>query len=421
MAGFSELIKNFGRTRDYIRDFFVYGFKRRSDFHSRSSRTYDDEKRRAECWLGDCVRCDDSVHGRQVSISVDSGHIPENPLYQAYRARSFTDNDIRLHFFLLDLLSAAEEPMSVADICDALYSRYDMLFESQTVRNKLREYTGEGIVRSCRSGKNLMYCLSEDTADSFTGAFPGLADAIAFFSEAPGFGIAGNTLLRAAGMKNEYFIIKHNYLVHTLEDEILLELLTAASQKCSAVIKTAGTFRRDLPDGARNVTVVPMQAATSVQTGRRFLSAYVPELGVFRSYRLDYIREVVTGGPFADYDAVYARFREALKRSFGVSFTCPDKDVSPLVLTVSAGAGEEHIVRRLIREKRCGTLEKTGEGLYRLTFDVADPLEIMHWAKTLIGRTVSIEGGTEKIREQYRDDIRRMYEMYGGEEDDTVQ
>ena len=102
MSGFSELIKNFGKTRDYVRDFFIYGCKVRNDFDKKSARTYDDEKRRVESWMGDCIRYDDSVRGRQVSISVDCGKIPENPLYNAYYARSFTDNDIRLHFLLTD-------------------------------------------------------------------------------------------------------------------------------------------------------------------------------------------------------------------------------------------------------------------------------------------------------------------------------
>ncbi len=31
MAGFSELIKNFEKTRDYVRDFFIYGYKVRND------------------------------------------------------------------------------------------------------------------------------------------------------------------------------------------------------------------------------------------------------------------------------------------------------------------------------------------------------------------------------------------------------
>ena len=71
MSRFSELIKNFDKTRDYVRDFFIYGFKMRNDFERKSSRTYDDEKRRVESWLGNYVRYDDSQRGRQMSITVD--------------------------------------------------------------------------------------------------------------------------------------------------------------------------------------------------------------------------------------------------------------------------------------------------------------------------------------------------------------
>ena len=45
MAEFQELIKNFDRIRDYMRQFYVYGFKVRNDFSEKSSRTYDNERR----------------------------------------------------------------------------------------------------------------------------------------------------------------------------------------------------------------------------------------------------------------------------------------------------------------------------------------------------------------------------------------
>ena len=32
MSEFQELIKSFPKTRDYVRDFFVYGFKTRNEF-----------------------------------------------------------------------------------------------------------------------------------------------------------------------------------------------------------------------------------------------------------------------------------------------------------------------------------------------------------------------------------------------------
>ena len=37
MAEFQELIKNFDRIRDYMRQFYVYGFKSRNDFDAKSA------------------------------------------------------------------------------------------------------------------------------------------------------------------------------------------------------------------------------------------------------------------------------------------------------------------------------------------------------------------------------------------------
>ena len=38
MSEFQELIKNFDKIRDYMRQFYVYGFKVRSDFDAKSAR-----------------------------------------------------------------------------------------------------------------------------------------------------------------------------------------------------------------------------------------------------------------------------------------------------------------------------------------------------------------------------------------------
>ena len=413
MSGFSELIGSFSRTREYIREFFLFGCNRRQGFQGSKGRTYDDDKRRAECWLEGYVRHEDSVKGRQVSLSVDSARVPENPLYQAYRAKSFNDNDIHLYFFLTDILAGASGPLELSEICDRLSRYSDTVYDIQTVRGRLKQYAEEGIVKVVVSGRKHCYAPSGDDFDSFLEQFPGLENALAFFSEAPGFGIVGNTLLRAGGMKNEHFFFKHNYLMHTLDDEVLLQLLTAASQKCTADITIAGEEKK--------VNAVPMQAAVSVQTGRCCLSAYVPAEKRFRSFRLDFIREARTAAPCEDYDRLCERYRRELSRCFGLSPEGGGEDAEPLVMTVYAGKSEDYIVRRLIREKRCGSFEDLGDGLYRLTFDVVDPEEVMRWAKTLICRTVSIEGGTEAIRRKYREDIRRMYEIYGGDADDAVQ
>ena len=46
MSEYKELIKQFDKIRSYVRDFYVYGFKTREDFHEKSGRTYDNQRRR---------------------------------------------------------------------------------------------------------------------------------------------------------------------------------------------------------------------------------------------------------------------------------------------------------------------------------------------------------------------------------------
>ena len=78
---YSELIKNFSRIREYMRQFYVYGFRRRDEYTKRSPRSYDNERRRIESWLGDYMSFRQNSDGRQVFLSVDSRAIPVNPLY----------------------------------------------------------------------------------------------------------------------------------------------------------------------------------------------------------------------------------------------------------------------------------------------------------------------------------------------------
>ena len=189
MAEFQELIKNFDRIRDYMRQFYIYGFKARTEFDGKSARTYDNERRRIESWLADYTRADYTSKGKHVYINVDSKEIPQNPLYTAWKSKSFTDNDLMLHFFILDqmiedgnenagMAKAGEEQVGAAqndaaqaeaaqteaaqagaanpkspspggltagELCDRICADYGVVFDSQTVRLKLKEYESLGL------------------------------------------------------------------------------------------------------------------------------------------------------------------------------------------------------------------------------------------------------------------------------------
>lgn len=78
---YSELIKNFEKVRAYMREFYVYGFKSRTEYDAKSARSYDDERRRLESWLGDYMRFTQTPEGKNVFLSVDSRVTRKNPFY----------------------------------------------------------------------------------------------------------------------------------------------------------------------------------------------------------------------------------------------------------------------------------------------------------------------------------------------------
>ena len=69
-VAYSELIKNFERIRDYMREFYVYGFKSRNEYTAKSARSYDNERRRIESWLGDFMLFKQNAAGKNVFLSV---------------------------------------------------------------------------------------------------------------------------------------------------------------------------------------------------------------------------------------------------------------------------------------------------------------------------------------------------------------
>ena len=78
---FNELIKNFDNIRLLMRDFYVFGFRSRADFADKSARSYDNERRRIESWLGEYMYFRQNTGGKNYFISVDSRKIRHNPFY----------------------------------------------------------------------------------------------------------------------------------------------------------------------------------------------------------------------------------------------------------------------------------------------------------------------------------------------------
>lgn len=86
-----------------MREFYVYGFKSREEFNNKSSRSYDDERRRVENCLGDYMNFRTTSKGKNVFISIDSRMVRHNPLYKAWKLIAVLAFLIVTGFFVLVL------------------------------------------------------------------------------------------------------------------------------------------------------------------------------------------------------------------------------------------------------------------------------------------------------------------------------
>ena len=136
----------------------------------------------------------------------------------------------------------------------------------------------------------------------------------------------------------------------------------------------------------------------------------------FTSLRLDYITALsLLPGQEEDGDC-RALAEERLAHSWGAALHNSPR-LERFSMTVAVDKVKEHyIIQRLRRESRGGTVEQVEPGLWRCTRYVCDTGEMMNWVKTFIGRIVSLEGDNQRAIDRFYDDIRRMAELYGGED-----
>ena len=409
---YSELIKNFSKIRDYMRQFYVYGFRKRDEYDRRSARSYDDERRRIESWLGEYMSFRQESSGKITFISVDSGRVRSNPLYKAFKAKSFTSNDIVLSFCILDILQEGVR-MSVSEITDIIAEEYMSAFETPkvfdeaVVRNKLKEYAEEGLLQKTKEGRRVLYERSADTVDP-----EAWKEAVAFYSEADPLGVIGSFLLDRLPESPDYFRFKHHYLLYALESDILCSLLEAITDDLDAEIEVRG--RRH--DGLRRYHVLPLRILLSTENGRGYLLALEREHRRFNLYRLDRIESVKKEGPADGKENVLPGAEEFMRFLWNASGG-DDQTPQHLEMVVRAKPEEFFIPQRLEREGRHGALEKIDEERYRFSIDVYDAAEMRPWLRTFIGRIESLTCSDPEVTKVFYEDLDAMYAMYGGAED----
>ena len=419
---YSELIKNLDTLRTYIRSFYIYGFKSRDKFTGKSTRTYDDEKRRLENYLDGYMTFRPDENGKVNFVSIDSRHTPHNPLYKLFKAKSFTAMDISLHFMVMDILAGAEKK-SLNQILDEINSVYldgfssEVVPEESTLRKKLKEYEELGLIKSEKDGKTMLYCRTP------LSDLSGLKDVLNFFSETDPCGVIGNFLFdklpKEAQQEGEIFQYKHHYITSTIESDFVEQVFQAIREHRYLTIEQ----KRSEDDRTFPNEVIPLMIYQSTQGGRMYLMAYRPRGKYFLALRFDYIVGMETGGVYEGFEQKRAEFEKLRNHIWGVALKQNKKhnDTTTVHVTfrITFSEEEKFIYQRLLREKRSGTVTLLDDNNAQFDVDVYDPQEIIPWVRTFICRITFFDCTDKYIVRRFYGDIRKMNHMYLGEEEDV--
>ena len=400
---YSELIKDFARIRTFMRSFYVFGFKHRDEFEEKSARAYDNERRRIESWLGDYMSFGQDNAGRRVFLSVDSRSAHSNPLFRAFRTKSFTDRDIMLHFQLLDILPETEG-LPIFEIMEELSERLNAFDEGETpdestVRKKLAEYAMLGLVVKTKRGRESVYCRSTCPLD--LGSW---REAAAFFSEAAPLGVVGSFVTELLPDTSEFFRFKHHYILNALDSEILCALADAMGESRTV----------ELSSSSRRIRVLPLRFYISTQMGRQYVLTWSSHTKMFSFWRLDLIDSVKVGEILELPSELPVMLREFQQHIWGVASAQKDT-LEHLEMTVYVGPSEDFIVQRLEREKRGGTVDRLDDTHWRFSIDAYDTLEMMPWVRSFIGRITAFKADNPLVRARFVNDLEAMSALYGGE------
>ena len=409
---YSELIKNFKRIRAYLRDFYVYGFKVRNEYSEKSARSYDNERRRVESWMGEYVSFTQDGRGKRVYLSADSRYIPRNPLYRAFKAKSFTSKDILLHFCLIDLFRDQEE-LELRDILLLLEENYpdtvgSFVMDEKTVRLKVQELAELGVLVRKKQGRKISYCITRDDL-----SLENLEAAIDFYAEALPLGVVGSYLLDKQEQRGSLFRFKHHYPTQAIDSEVMADLLEAIGKQCAVEVTVLNPARGEV---RRENT--PIQIYVSAETGREYAVMWSHNEEKFYLTRIDRILEVKLLEKNPRWEQLSKEFAEKqAPYIWGMSSRSAGgiQELQWLEMEIIFEPDEPYILQRLKREKRCAVLTKLEEGRYLVRAEVFDPYEMMPWILSFTGRIGRLESSDPRIAEDYREHLRAWEDMYGQE------
>ena len=473
------LTKDIENIRKKIRQFYLYGYKsyaknitkdkdlkfsqlietEKGNSGKKSIQTVRNEEAMIRHWLkqpNKLGRKSKSVLQFEEIMSVDVHSERHNPFFRVWKHKSFSNQKISFHFYLLDIMEESKnQGLPATEVCNRLIDKMpstiadennkprkidtkdiqkkDSVFDVRTIQNYLKEYKDCGIVTSFNAYHSTSGTDNRVKKPHYKLAYsPKITnaeyDAISFFAEVAPCGVVGSFIMdRFVEPPEDILLFKHHYITNTLDAGVLEILLEAIQEKRVVSLHNYNSQHYNPKTGKytiNRIEVVPMKIFASAQNGRQYLMALqVPEKENrphnYASFRLDNIFGVEKERKYPKYDEEMEYFKSVQKNMWGVTYK-PSKGIKTVSVDLQISDDEYYVYKRLISEKRTGTVTQIDENLYRFSTDVYDVAEMIPWIRMFIGRIVNINISDpyDYWNTNFNEDLKKMYAMYGigGEE-----
>ncbi|MBA3926813.1 WYL domain-containing protein [Listeria rustica] len=400
---FNELIKNFAVIRNYVREFYVYGFKQREDFTAKSGRSYDNERRRIESYLREYVEVEQQGNGKALRLFIDPNEVTENPMFAVWQAKSFTKNDVFLHFVLMDIFKegaaySVNQVLARIDTDYLVHFQDGFMVEALTLRKKLAEYVELAVLRRETRGREIYFSRVASVALSDRAL-----RAVQFFKEMAPLGVLGHYLLQQERGLDEVFRYKHYFVMHTLEEQVCLDLLSAIREECWVALTRFGRERA--------LRFMPVKVLVSAQSGRRYVVGKSKAGQFFAFHRLDQIERVELAEVATDFVMEKEHFDEVRKFMWSAGFD--RRVVHELRVTLAIDEiREAYMLDRIRMEGRHGTLVRLTSKRFEFRIETYDLNGMKPFLRTLVGRIESLDSGDPAWERQFYAEIADMYRLY---------
>ena len=417
-------IRDYENIRSILRDVYIFGCFSRDDFIERgiSGRKYDAEQKRINAYLPEGFLKNRRV-GKKVQYYCSYGlnaenNSPsgENSLAETYRNKSFTMLDITSYFWVLEILNE-KQGCSLQEILDNIPQvNDDILYTKDNLRVKLNELEARGFIRTEKIAGRVSYFLVEDIWAGFSTEE--LENIYLFLDyvqntmplEMPYIFLMRKLRLYLFGRGVKKFPegvlqFKHNHLFNVLDNEIMLSILYAIADRSSVLIRRTGAEAL--------LTVIPVRVIHDCTYGRQYLLCTdISEDKSPMMIRLDRIEAVLPGKSLSEDEILAA---ENAVRDEEECWCTSGLREEPHNVDIEVRFDEEkepYILRRLYREGHGGTVRKIGNGRYRYSVSVRDPLEMLPWIRSFGEHMVVTDDGGTGLSKRVSEDWRKAVENY---------